>query len=49
MNADKIIVLKGGMIESIGNHQELIHSCSYYRELYYKHNAINREINNQTS
>ncbi|WP_083249159.1 peptidase domain-containing ABC transporter [Bacillus solimangrovi] len=49
INADKIIVLRDGMIESIGSHQELIHSSSYYRELYYNHSEFSRKTSNHTS
>ena len=33
-HADKIIVLDGGCIESVGNHAELMHISPIYREIY---------------
>lgn len=48
IKADKIIVLKDGIVEGNGNHQELINTCSYYKDLYYK-NVMNGEMSNQTS
>ena len=33
-NADKIVVLDGGRIESIGTHAELLESSPIYREVY---------------
>ena len=33
-NADKIIVMKGGMIESIGSHEELLNISPIYKEIY---------------
>ena len=33
-HADKIIVLDGGRIESVGNHEELIKNSPIYREIY---------------
>ena len=33
-NADKIVVLNDGEIESIGSHDELINSCPIYQEIY---------------
>ena len=33
MNADKIIVLNDGCVESIGTHNELMKSCEFYKEL----------------
>ena len=33
-DADKIIVLDDGKIDSIGNHDELMNSCEIYREIY---------------
>lgn len=35
MHADKIIVLDDGCIAGIGTHDELLKSCSVYREIYY--------------
>ena len=33
-HADKIIVLDGGEMVGIGKHEELLESCSVYREIY---------------
>jgi ABC-type multidrug transport system fused ATPase/permease subunit len=33
-NADKIVLLRDGKIEAIGNHQELMHNCPFYREFF---------------
>ena len=33
--ADKIIVMKDGMIEDVGKHENLLKRSSYYKELYY--------------
>ena len=33
-HADKIIVLDGGSVESIGNHNELLEISPIYREIY---------------
>ena len=35
MDADKIIVLDGGIAAGIGTHAELLQSCEVYREIYY--------------
>ena len=37
-DADKIIVLDGGRIIAMGNHDELIESCDVYREIYISQN-----------
>lgn len=37
-HADKIIVLDGGRIESVGNHSELMESSPIYREIYESQN-----------
>ena len=34
MHADMIIVLDGGKITSVGNHEELLASSDIYREVY---------------
>ncbi|MDP4146421.1 MAG: ABC transporter ATP-binding protein [Bacillota bacterium] len=34
MNADKIVVLDNGEIVGIGNHEELMKSCSVYQDIY---------------
>lgn len=33
-SVDKIIVLKDGLLESIGTHDELMNRSSYYKEMY---------------
>ena len=33
-HADKIIVLDGGQVIGIGKHEDLLSSCSVYREIY---------------
>ena len=38
MNADKIIVLDGGKVIALGNHDELMRSCEVYREIYTSQN-----------
>lgn len=40
INADKIIVMKNGRIEEIGNHNDLIKKNGYYRRLLEAHGAI---------
>ena len=37
-HADKIIVMDGGQIESIGNHSELLEKSPIYREVYNSQN-----------
>ena len=37
-DADKIIILDGGKITAIGNHEELLNSNEIYQELYYSQN-----------
>jgi ABC-type multidrug transport system fused ATPase/permease subunit len=34
MDADRILVLDGGRVESIGNHDELLKVSPIYREVY---------------
>lgn len=34
LTADKIVVMEGGQIRSVGNHQELLKKCPIYRRLY---------------
>ncbi len=38
MDADRIIVLDGGKIHAIGNHDELMAGCEIYREIYTSQN-----------
>ena len=38
MDADKIVVLDGGKIIALGNHEELLQSCDVYRETYLSQN-----------
>ncbi len=38
MNADKIIVLEGGKVIALGNHDELMRSCDVYKEIYTSQN-----------
>lgn len=40
-NADKIIILRGGQIEDIGTHDELISHEGYYRQIYELQSGIN--------
>ena len=47
-DADKIIVLDDGHIDSIGTHEQLLKSCKIYQEVYYSQNRIGGE-NNATS
>ena len=44
-DADKIIVLDGGMIVAMGNHEELLQSCDVYREIYVSQNNAGGEDN----
>ena len=37
-NADKIIVLNDGNIVAIGNHENLLKTCTVYQEIYYSQN-----------
>ena len=34
MHADKIIVLDDGEVVGMGTHDELLHSCEVYKEIY---------------
>lgn len=34
MHADKIIVMEDGEMAGVGNHEELLHTCEVYREIY---------------
>ena len=38
MDADKIVVLDGGKIVALGNHEELLKGCDVYRETYLSQN-----------
>jgi ATP-binding cassette subfamily B protein len=35
MHADKILVLDDGKAVGIGNHQDLLHHCTVYQEIYH--------------
>ena len=35
IDADKIIVMDGGKIVSVGKHEDLIDTCKTYQEIYY--------------
>ena len=43
MDADKIVVLAGGKIIALGNHEELLKSCYVYRETYLSQNNAGGE------
>ena len=45
MDADKIVVLDGGKIIALGNHDELLKSCDVYREIYHSQNNAGGEDN----
>jgi ABC-type multidrug transport system fused ATPase/permease subunit len=34
MHADKIIVMEDGDMAGVGSHEELLHTCEVYREIY---------------
>jgi len=34
LTADKIVVMDGGQIKSVGNHHELLEQCAIYNRLY---------------
>ena len=42
-DADKIVVLDGGKIVALGNHEELLKSCDVYRETYLSQNNVGGE------
>ena len=42
--ADKIIVLDDGKIVGLGTHEELIHSCEAYQEIYYSQRDKDKEV-----
>ncbi len=44
MDADKIIILDGGKIVAIGNHDQLIKNNEIYKELYYSQNTHAKEV-----
>lgn len=37
-DADKIIVIDGGLISAVGTHEQLLESCPTYQEVYYSQN-----------
>ena len=43
-SADKIIVLDDGKIVGLGTHEELIHSCEAYQEIYYSQRDKDKEV-----
>ena len=45
MDADKIVVLDGGKIIALGNHDELLKNCDVYREIYHSQNNAGGEDN----
>ena len=45
MDADKIVVLDGGKIIAMGNHDELLKSCDVYRETYLSQNNLGGDEN----
>lgn len=45
MDADKIIVLDGGRIIALGNHEQLLATCDVYRETYLSQNNAGGEAN----
>ena len=50
MDADKIVVLDGGKIVALGNHDELLKSCDVYRETYIsQNNKATKEVNSNGS
>jgi len=42
MDADKILVMDGGRIVGLGNHNELIDNSQVYRDIY--HSQMGREV-----
>jgi len=44
MGADKIFVLKGGQLISVGTHDTLLQICSEYRALYQSQISLNEEL-----
>ena len=45
MDADKIVVLDGGKIIALGNHEQLLRTCDVYRETYLSQNNKGGEEN----
>ena len=43
-DADKIILMDGGKIVAIGNHDELMESSDIYREIYFTQNKAKGDI-----
>ena len=39
MEADKILVMDGGRVVAMGDHEELMNSCDIYREVYESQNG----------
>lgn len=44
-DADRIILMEGGRIAAVGNHDELMRSSEIYREIYYSQNRAGGEQN----
>lgn len=44
-DADRIILMEGGRIAAVGNHDELMRSSKIYREIYYSQNRAGGEQN----
>ena len=44
-DADKIVVLDGGKIIALGNHEQLLRTCDVYRETYLSQNNKGGEEN----
>ena len=44
-DADRIILMKGGRIDAIGTHEELMKSSEVYREIYTSQNRVGGEKN----
>jgi len=43
MDSDMIIVMENGRINSVGKHDELMESCSIYKEVYYQQNGGDKD------
>ena len=45
-NVDKIVVFRGGIIESVGNFSHLMNNCNYFKELW-NSTAIEKDKNSK--